>query len=227
MIIFFHIPKCAGTTVEEGFSNHFGSDRVKAPATIDDYRVIPPHFLEPYQVLAGHITHDYALPYITSTSILLTLLREPAARLRSLYNYYRTLNDDIEIVRQAKQLSFARWLDTDCPEVTVMVENAIIRSFTPESYWRVDAPACPELIVSYAIRFLKIFDSVGFVEDIGVFLLKVRALTGVEIPNVRANSSSVDCTTEVSDEEMAAWLTRNSALDLELLRAAKSISIES
>jgi hypothetical protein len=214
-VIFFHIPKCGGTTIEFALENFFGVGSVKYPATVYDYLMTVPTDINLFKVLAGHITHDVALPYMNN-SILIALFRNPAKRIRSLYNYYYFLNDESLDNKLARSQLFRDWIECRTPNILVQIQNSVIRQFTPESYWMVDRAACPELIMNYAKTFIDKFDLIGDLDDYNNFLTKLTDLLGVNIPfEYKLNSSSEDMTQSVSDAELQDWLIENSRLDLE------------
>ena len=214
MIIFFHIPKSGGTSVEFGLANHFGSNYVKFPATVIDYFQIPPSEFYAHRVLAGHITHDAALPYMNSDAALITLLRNPADRLRSSYNYFSKLGDGSELARITNELSFLDWLNCRHPVVIVQIQNAMIRQFTPESYWNTDRPANMDLIMRAAVQFIEKFRIVGFLSDMRGFSSQLDRLIGKSIDlRVPLNVSKVDNTNAVSDNILNSWVRSNSKMD--------------
>lgn len=215
MIIFFHIPKCAGSTIEEAFSARYPNS-VKFPATVLDYLISPPDIvMNKHSVLAGHITHDTALPYINQDTILITLLRNPIARVRSAYNYFSQINDNSKLNLASSHLAFEDWLYSDIPEIKIQIQNAMIRQFTPESYWDTSRSACPELIRHQACKFISRFNLVGVLEKLPEFSEKLQLLTGINIKTQAiVNKSKKDNTRHIPDHFILNWLEKESSHDL-------------
>jgi len=215
-IIFFHIPKCGGTSVEESFEKVYGRGSVKFPATVIDYLAMPPDITNEFKVLAGHISHDLALPYIDKNTLLITLFRNPLKRIRSLYNYYRVLNDSSNEFNLALSMSFREWLNSKEPTVLIHIQNAVIRQFTPESYWDINKSACPELILSYAKKFIQKFHIIGSLEKYDDYVHSINNLIGMSLSSdVVSNKSKIESTSSVDDEELMNWLLTNSKLDVD------------
>lgn len=89
--VFIHIQKTAGSTTREVLKELF-RDRRLCPEEYDDLRSYSPTELAPYSLYAGHFSID-SLKYIPRKNLtLLTMLREPSARLISFYYFNRAHN---------------------------------------------------------------------------------------------------------------------------------------
>lgn len=96
--VFVHIPKCGGQSVEQAFLTDLGLPwEMRAPLLLrpnDDPRLGPPR-------LAHLLARDYARCHYISSELFGTyysfaVLRDPAARAVSLYNYLRISRRDEE-----------------------------------------------------------------------------------------------------------------------------------
>lgn len=89
---FLHIPKTAGTTVNSLFQGLFGSSACKF-WRMDTY----PHHDEPdfsvVRFLSGHVLYQDLAEYVSSDRCLVGL-RNPRARVRSLWNHYRRVEEN-------------------------------------------------------------------------------------------------------------------------------------
>jgi hypothetical protein len=214
-IIFFHVPKCGGTSVERQFEKIYGLNSIKYPATILDYIHIPPKEISKFKVLAGHITHDIAISYTSKSTKLLTLLREPSSRLRSFYNYFKTLDDTSLMYEYSNKFGFKDWLNCGYPEVLVQIQNSMIRQFTPESFWNIDRAANPDLILHRAREYISTFDVVGNLDKLEQFNISVGNLIGCDFSNkLHVNMSKMDYTQDVPTAYINSWMRNNSILDL-------------
>jgi len=214
-IIFFHVPKCGGTSVERQFETIYGINSTKYPASILDYIHIPPKDISKFKVLAGHITHDIAISYTTRSTKLITLLREPCSRLRSFYNYFKTLNDTSLMYEYSNKFDFKDWLNCGYPEVLIQIQNSMIRQFTPEGFWIIDRAANPDLILHRAREYISTFHVVGTLEKIDQFNISVENLIGYNFNNkLHENKSKMDYTHDVPTAYINSWMKNNSTLDL-------------
>jgi hypothetical protein len=214
-IIFFHVPKCGGTSVERQFEKIYGLNSTKYPATILDYIHIPPKDISKFKVLAGHITHDIAISYTTNSTKLITLLRKPSSRLRSFYNYFKTHDDQSLLFEYSNKYDFKQWLNCGHSEVLVQIQNSMIRQFTPESFWNVHQAANPDLMLHRAREYISTFDVVGTLERIERFNDSVGDLLGCNFNNqLHENKSKIDYTHDVSTAYIDSWIRDNSILDL-------------
>ena len=98
-LFFVHLHKCGGTTVESYFRQAYG-DAFLVPDTghegeLRDALVVQNKariralraFARPYRVFARHIAYGYHATVDCARPLYMTMLREPTARLLSLYGY--------------------------------------------------------------------------------------------------------------------------------------------
>lgn len=92
-LVFVHIEKTAGSTAHHVFAQHFDEEEV-CPHRFANLLYWRPEHLARYRFFVLH-AHLRALRSIPQPLKFLTFLREPVARLRSHYNYWRSLNDRV------------------------------------------------------------------------------------------------------------------------------------
>lgn len=88
LLIFTHIPKCAGTSMTKSFVQVYGQGHIKYPQTWQEWLKVRGEIdsMPNVSVLAGH--HPFGLHEFTSRPVCyVTILREPVDRLVSLYKY--------------------------------------------------------------------------------------------------------------------------------------------
>ena len=113
-LVFIHIEKTAGSTAHHVFAQHFDEEEV-CPYRFGSLIYWCPEQLARYRFFVLH-AHLRALRSIPQPIKFLTFLREPAARLRSHYNYWRSLNDQVveeeglDHIRFLKQLTLKELL---------------------------------------------------------------------------------------------------------------------
>jgi len=218
-LLFVHIPKCGGLSIEEALAAYFGEAQVMRNATIVDYLNAPPPQILQHKVLAGHVTHDAALPYLEHARNSLIVFRNPLSRLRSLYNYFRMPAFLGSVEGQAAQTrTFLDWLSCGIPQVVVQTRNQVIRQLSPESFWNPEFPAHPDLILKAAIRFVRTISIVGTLEDIQTVETKLEDALAIKLKFPHLNRSLVDYTRHITNTELFSWYSEHCSLELQFFK---------
>lgn len=223
-IVFFHIPKCGGTTATDIFKNEYGDVHVKTETTYIDYFVTPSTYNEKYRLYGGHVTYD-CLPLLPKTVRFFTIFRNPADRILSLYSYYhksQSFSGESHVSKLAKSLDFHDWLECGNPEVIFETSNAIIRPFVPYGFFHSNYPACKQNILAVAETFLNSFDVVGFVERMDLTIELLRQTYGLSqscVHNKILNASHSE-TINYSSSRLMDFVHSNCQLDIEFMRYA-------
>ncbi len=147
-VFFFHNPKAAGNSVGhflERCSNvHDASPVIENSQR--DHEGLGGQYgrFRGFQFFAGHYGYDI-FSAVNDGHLAVTNLRDPAARLLSLYNYYRlhvtvpsdpAQHDDFHSVRFAKAVDFHTFVSTPDPRIEVHTRNHHVRQLT-NSGWAV------------------------------------------------------------------------------------------
>ncbi|MCA3554398.1 sulfotransferase family 2 domain-containing protein [Aestuariivirga sp.] len=94
--VFVHIPKCGGQSVEQAFLTDLGlSWELRAPLLLrpnDDPRLGPPRLA--HLLARDYASYCYLSPELFASYYSFAVLRDPAARALSLYNYLRIAGPD-------------------------------------------------------------------------------------------------------------------------------------
>lgn len=90
MVVFFHIPKAAGTSVREQIAYRLKPERSLYVSDISEIAYLSDRALNSYDFIAGHFGVQL-LNRIQGQPIKLIFLRDPVARTRSQYQYLRRL----------------------------------------------------------------------------------------------------------------------------------------
>ena len=178
-ISFLHVERTAGTALVRWLSSHFH------PAQIDPdpFRSMPPHVLSPFvpdamgrfsgfPLVHGH----YDLPSLhrlgTERAVVM-MLREPRARLLSLYYFWRSIDpgllgsaDGNWNVRYAHDNSLLDFLSIDDPYLVDCIDNPYVRRLTGSyASWGDDPLSVRPLeTLDLAVAALRSLRVVGIVE---------------------------------------------------------------
>ncbi len=230
-ILFPHIPKTAGTSIYCAFCNVFGDANVTRFA-----RAVPPpgsdpsDFLRPYlgrsAAIIGHLSYPFWERFIPQAHAF-TVLREPVARVLSLFRYLQTRpTDELAIYGLAKRFTISDFLACRHSEVGQQIDNGMCRflgSYFDSGDLRVSAD--PQEFLERAEDTLGTLD-VALIEDLELALERWAAGWGIpfaiEIP--RENVTWPLQSDEPSGSDLAEIIARN-ALDIALYNRARNVRV--
>jgi len=238
-VTFLHLEKTAGMAVTDVLAAQFHPLQIDA----DLRRAFPPHVLTPLPpfllekvrrcaLVWGH----YDVPSIARLGggrFTFTLLREPKARILSLYRYWRGQaaldlgwNGMNQPVLAAQRLSLAAFLTTDDPWILDYIDNFYVRRLTGQycSFGARDPlRAAPDEWLARAMSALQAFDFVGLTEDTEGAMARLGELLGfpapASVPRVNVTRSD-EIAASTNDPAVAAALDRLTRLDQAVYEAA-------
>jgi uncharacterized membrane protein YkvA (DUF1232 family) len=238
-VTFLHLEKTAGMAVTEVLAAQFHPLQIDA----DLRRAFPPHvltplppFLLPQVRRCALVWGHYDVPSIRRLGegrFSFTLLREPKARILSLYRYWRGQaaldlgwNGMNQPVLAAQRLSLAAFLATDDPWILDYIDNFYVRRLTGQycSFGGRDPlRAAPEEWRARALQELARFDFVGLTEDTAGSMSRLADMLGfpapARVPRVNVTQAD-DNKTVANDPAVAAALDRLTWLDQTIYAAA-------
>ena len=239
-VTFLHIEKTAGMAVTQVLNEQFHPLQIDA----DLRRAFPPHVLTPLPpFLIGRVRRcslvwgHYDVPSIRRLGddrFTFTFLREPRARILSLYAYWRGQaalglgwDGKNQAVLMAQRLSLIEFLNTDDPTVTDYIDNGYVRRLTGQyrSCHAVDPlQAAPGHWLDEAMRALDDLDFVGLTEDTQGSMDRLGQMLDFAPPArmPKVNVTQGDAGKRTIDPEVEAALDRLTALDRELYAAARA-----
>ena len=204
-IVFLHIEKTAGTSVQNMLLEAFPKEQVYREHRDTLYRRSPAE-LSAYSVFAGHFNHD-SLALIPRRELqLITFVREPKKRLASLYHFWRAHEPSHPNygggLALANELTMAEFFGRPEFEWDGGVSNHMTWAIMGERWWQEwqqalrsaqDANAVNE-ILSTAIRpavrqRLREFAFLGIQEDFNRSVELLFCILGRPLPALRADHS--------------------------------------
>jgi hypothetical protein len=242
-LVFLHVPRTGGTTLHETFSAAFQPADC-CPDRFSTLDRIPPARLARYRLFSGHYRFDQ-LAFIPEPRFLLTILRDPRARILSLYRFWRRHRPEaIEIhdmvgPRIARARGLLDFLHSEEPIVMDAIDNTmacqIMGDARPLGGGRFGTreegsrhSLVPAAIVAGACEALLTFDCVGFTETLDAAYRQTAQVLHLPLaPLPRLNHRDmVDTMTEAVEDEpvtpaIMARLMRLTWLDAQVLRFAR------
>jgi len=176
-IIFLHVPKTGGTTLTSLIENAVGKSAF-CPEQFNDLPLWPAGLLARYRVFAGHFDR-ISVNVIPGARKVVTLLRDPRARIMSTYRYWRAHSRELAVsqnlgyVLAAIDLDFFDFLKWMQQRSIHDVDNMYARALGGYLPMTGDpAGRCPleefgggERLVEEAIKFLQSCTAVGILEE--------------------------------------------------------------
>lgn len=164
-VVFMHIPKCAGSSVNMLFKSQLGSSRSKHVYLFDEAceKAINREQIaraRDAQFVGGHFGFE-TLEKIRGDAWVFTVLRDPYDRLRSQYGHLRTRVTSKSANMQHTTLDLEEFLLSEAPHILHNTDNVIARmlaaSASRDAVHDLDALALSRL----AIANLEAFDHIG------------------------------------------------------------------
>lgn len=241
-LVLLHLQKTGGTSLHALLARGFPPAAI-CPVRYNELDRVPPAELARYRYFSGHYDHD-ALAAIPGPKRVVTILREPRARLASLYLFWsrhsaewvsRHPDHPPALARQCAD--FTAFLAH--PALLPATDNDIARRLAgdctlagPGQYlWR-GRPIAPEALLALAEANLRRIDFVGVMEGLAALYARVAAAQG--LPPVAAMprlNTRDDITRELEPAPPLAITTEAEALlrpltwmDQRLYRLARELA---
>jgi hypothetical protein len=126
-VAFLHLEKTAGMAVSQALEAQFHPTQIN----LDAHRLEPDATMRRYALIRGHFDLP-TLRRIDQSRFVLTFLREPSARILSLYYYWRSYTPDLHHAISsgaalAASMGLLDWLRCEATEVRDSIDNHYVR----------------------------------------------------------------------------------------------------
>ena len=187
-VVFLHVPKTAGTTFHTHLASHFPKEQL-CPIRYNTLLTASPEDLLGYRLFSGHFCGD-SIARIPEPKSVVTFLREPKARILSLYYFWRSRSDEwieernLKGPRLATQNSLLEFLRLRDPIATSNTDSTYARTFIGEESFEklVAGGHSDDDILRLAKSRLEEMTAVGVVEQMETSVALVCTKLGLPIP---------------------------------------------
>jgi len=198
-LLFMHIAKAAGSTVNSYFAGHFSPSRTLVHIESEPEWRGHKSKLERYDFLSGHVGLQALKRWLEIRSYrLVTVVRDPYAQLFSHLAWIRRLSDEGEEIRLARHPELIREFSTklkDCDFTRAAdlkrlisglgdLERQLIDNCQTRYFAGCQGDWVAETDLKSAIEATRQFDHIGLAENLGDFLSRVAADMGWPEPQV-------------------------------------------
>lgn len=234
-VIFFHIDKTGGTTVRDYLSQQYPREQIRPvpgmPAIDQTAVLYPVTHQDLYahnrkfkrdrtqRLIMGHYDTGI-LDYFDDDVVTMTVLREPVARVVSLYRYVRENEPRYAgLSRDAQVLGFDAWARKYCD----LWDNAMTKQLAGVRWSSGWTPAS-NAVYQLAEQMLRELTFVGLTERLDLFLDCVADEMGWDAPEPRRLNRTQAPDTPVS-RDTRAFIMQHTAWDRQLSNVAKEIAV--
>jgi hypothetical protein len=195
-LFLIRLHKTAGTSFMTGLASAFAPDKICPWAFHHEFHDRPRAALAGYQFFWPHMGLDQARTCRPDARIV-TILREPRARIVSSYRYWRSQErvapdyaGHHDLCRKVRNMSLADYLASDDPAILRAIDNAQMRfmaggGFGADAATRTQLygpPGRPEDLVTIALRRMATdFAVVGVAERLQASLARAAEVLGLSI----------------------------------------------
>ncbi|WFU12344.1 sulfotransferase family 2 domain-containing protein (plasmid) [Rhizobium sp. CB3090] len=205
-LCFVHVPKTAGSSLNKLFSELYGDLKLPALTTLD-YGLYSQDKLKAYRFYSGHCYwRDYSR--LPSDARIFTVLRDPVARVVSLYKYWGSISTEhltdktmIEAMQTARDSSIYDFISSENPFIRESIVCGQIRQFLRpdleqkiEVFRQTDSGLYQMVTQIYDTfsRFEAVLTVERLSESLPIFLKKLGIATRRTIPHVNSSPSRND-----------------------------------
>jgi hypothetical protein len=182
-VVFLHIPKCAGSSVNMLFKSRIGSARSGRTVTIDDRA--PRAELDQLvarardaQFVGGHFGME-TLERVRGDAFVFTVLRDPYDRLRSIYGHLATRADVRPVGDRVQGMSLADFVASQDPLILQWSDNVMARMLVARHDRESVAGLSTGELARRAIANARVFDHIAFLGTLDRDIATVATAAGV------------------------------------------------
>lgn len=236
-VLFFHVPKCAGTTVFEHLERHMGRTRLdRALGRRTSMLIHTKHHADQLsqmtataskaRLVYGHFDwNTYLRMTLTTDDFKFTFLREPIERLKSSYKYFCSDQgwEFLNLSGKPSDYSFEEYLTAGEPSDQWAVDNVAVRMFSGSLDNTAVNDKDWEELLHVAKRRLSELDYVGFQENLNSDFARLCKTIGISSLNIESKRITNTSRQIAENSSLSSEISKRTKWDEKLYRFAKSI----
>jgi hypothetical protein len=211
-VVFLHVPKCGGTSLHDILGDWYGPQNVH-PERFNELYSYTGAQLATAQVFSGHYDY-YATTLIPGSKKMISFLRDPSARLVSLYNFHRAhtpqiiARNNLLLPRWANELDIDDYFAEDKIRTHPAINNMIVRAFSniPQTSPSIIGPKLTEVsldvMLEQALENLEKFAFVGFMDTYDADVNRLAQVLGFPPLTDTPKQQVLDTLMDAGDNDM-------------------------
>lgn len=183
-ILFLHIPKTGGTTVQDALVSQIGRQYTFPSVAHPVIAAASDDELSKYRLFSGHYNRISVDRPALSDAARISVLRDPAERILSLYNFWRSITDEyvqennLWHVRIAKRMTLSEFAARDS-EVAFFTCNGLSRNLISQVDEDHYSSLSATRLAQIAIEYLSTFDHVLLTPFLGLQIPEMMESMGL------------------------------------------------
>jgi hypothetical protein len=219
-ILFDHLPKCGGTTINLYLANHYPNRYVfrlsgmNPHKSVEEFRNLPENKRWNTKLVYGHAAHEVK-DFIHPDTLSITVFREPVDRIISHYYYVKqTKNHYLHDIIEKDQIQLKDYCSSN---LSKELSNWYVTYFTGLSLEEVSKN--PEKSIDLALEnILDMYDLIGFQEDIPIFVTALKDKLSLKVPQQidQKNKTKNRVQKEELSQDIIDKISQSNSLDIQL-----------
>lgn len=228
VIIFLHIPKTAGTTLQTIINKQFKREYVyeldnsNAQKSMEKFQHLPDSEKQKYKVILGHMWFGLHR-YLPRASTYITVLRDPVDRVVSHYYFVKRRKDHyLHDIVESQRLSLKEYIENGLSTELNNGQTRLLSGCIDEKAYPFGK--CPGALLEQAKKNLdRYFSIVGIQEEFTDTLSLIRKVLGWSTPDFKENVTVNRPPKDEIPAETVAIIRHFNQLDIELYGYARRI----